>query len=195
MFINTFTHIIYKARRIKILPMAVLLVLVSSFSLPAQIEEYKIKAAYLEKFSRFLEWPPEAEITDTTKAFHIDVIGYSPITEPLRELYQKNKIRNKDVVIRQIQHISQLKNCHILFVGKENKSRLGKILKLANKMGIVTISDSKGFCESGVLINFFVENDKVLFEINYDSVRKSKIHISYLLLKLARITGKKENVF
>ena len=185
----------YKARRIKILPMAVLFILVASVSLQAQIEEYKIKAAYLEKFSRFLEWPPEAEIQDTTKAFHIDVIGYSPITEHLRALYQKNKIRNKDVVVRQIQHISQLKNCHILFVGKEKKSRLAKILNRANEMGVVTISDSEGFCESGVLINFFVEKDKVLFEINYDSVRKSKIHISYLLLKLARITGEKEHVF
>lgn len=161
----------------------------------AQVGEYQVKAAYIEKFSRFLEWPATSEIADSSKAFVICILGDSPIAESLSKLYKRNRIRNKQVTVRQVSALPDSGDCHLLYIGRNTGVTVHEIITKAVQRDMVTISDRKGFSEAGVMINFFVENNKVLFEINYDAVRNSNIHVSYLLLKLARITGKSSNVF
>jgi hypothetical protein len=41
------------------------------------------------------------------------------------------------------------------------------------------------------MINFYLKNDRIAFEINLRTVRSTRIEISSRLLKLARITGEK----
>jgi len=55
-----------------------LLVVMLVLNLPAismaQQGEYKIKAAFLEKFTRFIEWPESSNMSDKSKPFIISVI-------------------------------------------------------------------------------------------------------------------------
>ena len=168
----------------------VLCVLCLSFSNGySQISEYQIKAAYLEKFTRFIEWQDTVGINDATKPFRITVLGKNPFGQILENLYAHNTIRGKKVEIDYIKNINELKPSWILFISSSEKNRLESILKKTQNMDILTVSDTEGFGKAGVLINFYIEKNKVLFEINYDSVHKSSIRISYLLLQLAKIIG------
>ena len=167
----------------------IILIIFLTNKLFGQTSEYDIKAVYFENFSRFIEWPNTSEIEDTGRVFILAVIGDNPFNSKLEKIYKNNKIRNKKVRIKYIKSVDEISACHMLFVGTSVKNQLAQIFTWAYKNNVVTIADSPGFGEKGVLINFYLENGKVLFEINYDAVRKSNIHISYLLLKLARIIG------
>jgi hypothetical protein len=50
---------------------------------------------------------------------------------------------------------------------------------------ILTIGDTAGFARQGVIINFYLENRKVRFEINAAAARRAGLTISSKLLKLA----------
>jgi len=155
----------------------------------AQLSEYTIKAAFLERFTRFIEWPEESAIVDTSKPFILGVIGENPFGAILEEIYSTQKIRNKKVEIRYISDTNEIPECHLLFISKSEEKALSKILSFAKEKPILTISDTKGFAEKGVLINFSFSENKIRFEINESAVRDSGLSISYLLLRVAKIVN------
>jgi hypothetical protein len=52
---------------------------------------------------------------------------------------------------------------------------------------ILTIGDTEGFGEKGVMINFIIRDNKVRFEINPEAARRAGLTISSKLLSLATI--------
>ncbi|MCP4111057.1 MAG: YfiR family protein [Desulfobacteraceae bacterium] len=58
-----------------------------------QLSDEVLKAAWLERFSRFVEWPEESGINDVSKPFVITVIGKNPFGKVLNQLYSTRKIK------------------------------------------------------------------------------------------------------
>ena len=155
----------------------------------AQTSEYTIKAAFLERFTRFIEWPEESAISDTTESFVLGIIGENPFGSILEQLYATQKIKNKAVEIHSISNLDEISGCHLLFISKSKEKELSKILSLTKDKPILTISDANGFAENGVLINLYLAENKVRFEINETAVKTSGLKISYLLLNAAKIVN------
>ncbi len=84
----------------------------------AQTSEYTIKAAFLERFTRFIEWPEEPAVSDTTESFVLGVIGENPFGSILEQLYATQKIKNKAVEIHSISNLDEISGCHLLFISK-----------------------------------------------------------------------------
>jgi len=63
----------------------------------------------------------------------------------------------------------------------------GYYINGAKKLSVLTVSDSSGFAEKGVVINLYKSGIKTKFEINRNSARESGLKISSKLYKLARI--------
>lgn len=154
-----------------------------------QSKEYLVKAVFLERFTRFIEWPEESAISDTSKPFVLGVIGENPFGSILEQLYATQKIKNKKVMIRYISDMNQISDCNLLFIAKSENKRLSEILSLTKEKAILTISDTGEFAAKGVLINLYIARDNINFEINEKMVRKSGLRMSYLLLKEAKITN------
>jgi len=153
-----------------------------------QATEDKLKAVFLERFTRFVEWPDHhSEFSDTSRPFVIKVIGKNPFNSSLEDLYTNAKIKNKKVEIDYISNISDIDSCHILYISNSMENSLERILEYTKSKPILTVSEHKGFAERGVIINFFVTNNKLRFEINESSLSQSKLYMSYLLLNVATI--------
>ena len=159
----------------------------------SEYDEYTVKAVFLERFTRFITWPTDAEIDDNSKPFVIAVIGKNPFGSKLNNIYSKRKIRDKKVKIIYISRINQITGFHILFIPKSEQKRLQSIISRSKENHVLTIGDSKGFAEKGVLFNFYTENDQIKFEINEKAVRGSGLSINYLLLNVARIVDPSGN--
>jgi hypothetical protein len=54
-------------------------------------------------------------------------------------------------------------------------------------MPVLTVSDTTGFAEQGVLINFYVSQKRLHFEINEPAFRKAPLSVSTRLLEIAKI--------
>jgi len=153
----------------------------------SQASIYVLKAVYLEKFSRFITWPEESLIDKPSEPFIISVIGETPLTKNLEQIYAIQEIKDKRVIIREIKHLNEIQGSHILFIAESEKKNIDKIIEITKQQPILTIGETEGFAEKGVLINFFETDNKLRFEINETAVLKSPLQMSFYLLNSARI--------
>ena len=160
-----------------------LLFLVFVGSLQAQVSEYEYKAAFIERFTRFIEWPEEFE--DNT--FSVAVFGKNPFHTTLDELFHDLKIKNQNVELFYTNNINDLTKANLVFISGSEKKRISEILAVTTEKPILIISDSKGFCEMGVHINMYVDDNYIRYEINQDAIEKSGLKFSSLLLTSAKI--------
>lgn len=154
-----------------------------------QVEAAALKSAWLEHFTKFIEWP---NITDTTTHFIITVMGQDDFDGYLDKIYAQRKIKNRPVKIEYIDTPDEIGDCHILFISRNMKKELSAIVEIASKKPILTVGDESGFAEQGVMINFYKENNRLSFEINISNTQSSELDMSFRLLELAKIVRKNE---
>jgi len=184
--INFNKHIILSCSVLKKTELIILLSLLT-LQVFSQANIYVLKAVYLEKFSRFITWPEESLPNNPDEPFIIAVIGETPLTENLNQIYAMQEIKNKRVIIKNIHHFNEIQGSHILFIAESEKKNIDQIIAITKQQPILTIGETKGFAEKGVLINFFEKDNKLRFEINETAVLKSPLQMSFYLLNSAKI--------
>ena len=153
------------------------------------VPEYQLKAEFMERFTRFIEWPAASPVNDAQTPFAICVAGEDPFGPFLRNLAATRRIKSKSIAIRTVSTGGTFDGCHILFIPSSERAHAAEIVRRTSDRPILTVSDSNGLGEAGVMINFYEAADKVRFEINAHSAEKSGLRISSKLLKLARVVG------
>jgi len=115
------------------------------------------------------------------------VIGNSDIVNSLRRVAEKKFVKNIPIRVAHYQSVDDLRYCHILFISASEKNQLDPILAKLKKRKTLTIGDTPGFCESGVMINFFMQEDRLKFEMNLAKLESAGLKASSQIKKLARI--------
>lgn len=82
---------------------------------------------------------------------------------------------------------TNLRECSVLFISASDSGNLSQILEGIKGAPVLTVGDTEGYAGRGVVVNFFLEDNKVRFEINVEASRLAGLTISSQLLKLARI--------
>ncbi|KAA3617951.1 MAG: YfiR family protein [Calditrichaeota bacterium] len=162
---------------------------ICNLPLAAQTDEYTLKAAFLERFTRFIEWPGSSSVADPEKPFTITVIGQNPFNTLLGDIYDNHRVKNKYVRIRYINKINDIQDTDLLFISRSKKRSLAKIITRIADKPILTVGDSEDYAAQGVHINFYFSGTSIQFEINPEAMRGSQLQASFQLLKLARIVG------
>ena len=152
--------------------------------------EYAIKAAYLYQFGRYVEWPAQA-FADERAPLVIGVLGADPFGNLLEEIARTKRIEGRPIVIRRFTSAADCTFCHILFVCASVDSE-SKTLILQKVRGNPTllVGEEPGFAERGGTINFFLDENKIRFEINTEVARRDQLKISSKLLSLAKIVSR-----
>ena len=155
----------------------------------AGLNEYAVKAAFLYQFTQFVEWPPNT-FGDAAAPIVLGVLGQDPFGENLRRATQGRTVQGRSIVVRQVQHGEQLRQCHVLFVSASEEHRIPDVLRTVGTAGVFTVGDSPGFAEAGGTLNFVVDAARVKFEANIGAAERSRLRISSKLLTLARIVDR-----
>lgn len=154
------------------------------------VDEYQLKAAFIGKFVKYVAWPPE-RLGGNDAPLVVGVFGQDPFGDKLEAAFKNRKSEERPVVVRRFHGLEGLVAAHVLFVPAREAGRLGEILHSSRDASLLLIGESDGFAAGGGVINFYLESDKLRFEINTESVRRQKLKVSSDLLKLARIVGDK----
>lgn len=166
-------------RRALISAIAVALLGAQPKPLLAEGLEYQVKAAFLFNFLKFVEWAPAA----ADAPWVIGVLGHDPFGAAL-DLTVRGKIVNgRKVDVRRYNKASDVKDCNILFIGRGDYERTG----IPAQPGLLTVGESSGFLKAGGVISFYIEDNRVRFEIRPASARSAGLHVSSQLLKLGRV--------
>jgi hypothetical protein len=155
-----------------------------------QIDENTIIAAYIERFTRFVDWPSNSDVNNISQPFIIGVSNNYELFLKLSELAPTLKIKNKRIEIILIKTLDEIIKSNLLFLGSKDQEKLPQIVKICKDNSILTISNSNGFAFKGIIINLYNDQNSIKFEINDKKAREAGLKISHLLLQKARIVNR-----
>jgi hypothetical protein len=165
------------------LPFAVMAVLSCAGVMAEPPTEYEVKAAFIHNIAKFVEWPAAPPFSGSAR---LCLLGRDPFGGTLGVL-QGKQIGRLSWEIVPVSARTSLKECRVLFIAASESGNLDRILGSIGNYSVLTIGDSPGYAEQGVMVNFYLEENKVRFEINREAAARARLGFSSQLLKLARI--------
>jgi hypothetical protein len=151
--------------------------------------EYLSKLDLIAKICRFTEWPAQSSTRNPYRPFVFGIIGRSPFGDVLDQFYLKQAIKGKEVQIRYCRTPDDLESCDLLFICASEKDRLGSILGRTRQKPVLTVSDTPGFAQAGVMVNFTKEGGRLGLELNAATAKEGGIRFASGLLQFARVVA------
>ncbi len=176
---------------------------------PKLDREYPVKVGFVYNFMKFTHWPNESvegsdhsNILDSNEPMTIGIIGKGPFGKSF-DVLKKKMVRGRKIVLRHFEglegvqqsseDLEAIRRCHVLFIGSPQEEEVQDIIDLVKDHAVLTVGETKGFIESGGIINFTQEKKKIRFEANIAAAKHSKLEISSKLLALAKRTIREEH--
>jgi hypothetical protein len=145
--------------------------------------EYRVKAAFILNFARFIEWP--GDVYSDGSSLVVGIIGDDPFGGALDQL-NGTSVNGRRISIRRLRLGDNLRACQILFVSSSERSRLGKILEGLRGASVLTIGELPQFIQAGGILKFVIQDDKVRFEIDAGTASQAHLRVSSKLLALSK---------
>ena len=150
--------------------------------------EYQVKAAFLANFAKFVDWPP-ARIPAPGAPFVVAVLGADPFGPHLKEATAGKQIAGHPVELRAAANSREAAAAHVVFISESERGRLPAVIKDLQPAKVLTVGDSDGFAAAGVIINLYVEERRVRFEVNQAAASRAGLRLSAQILAIARPAG------
>lgn len=178
----------------RIIVFFVLLFIILSVALiPQETEltmaESKIKSGYIFNLCRYTKWSRK-EAPD--EPIIISVLGETSWKNKIN-IPENRKIGQKSVRLRNITQLADIGDSHMLFITGSESHRIEEIVQYVKDKDILTIGDTKGYAEKGVIVNFYTKGLNVLLEINIKAEKTSSVTLAAQLISMSRLVGVGKN--
>ena len=149
-----------------------------------QVSEWDVKAAYLYKFTDYVEWPARA--LDRTSTFTICVVADSAFTRLVDQVIQGARVKDRPIVRSRPESSVAARQCQLLFISRDELARSDWFVEALERSPVLLVSDAPDFLERGGTIALVLEGTKVRFDISLPAARRSGLTLSSRLLRSAR---------
>jgi hypothetical protein len=149
---------------------------------PDSASDSALKAAFLFNFAKFTEWPP----LPPDQPFALCVVGDQRIADSLAKIVRGKTIGDRGLHVPDTRGLSP-EGCHMLFVSHSEGRALKGTVDALKARPILTVSDGKGFAQSGGIVELVIERDQMRFIVNPKAAARAGLKLSSRLLGLARI--------
>ena len=157
------------------------------------IDARSLRGVWLERFTRFVEWPTGHRVSQIQLPFELCVIDDPAFADVLATLYSSQRIKGKTVRVHKLDaSTNPLPNCDLLFLAEVPTVTRDAILQKARSSATLVVSASDGYAAAGSHINLYEEKGYLRFEINLDAVQQAGLSVSSHLLNIARVIRQKE---
>lgn len=168
------------------LPPWLLLAVVTPATVAAQQNplEYRVKAAYLLNFTRYVEWPPDA-FESPSAPIHVCVLGDDPFGDALEQTFAGRTAQGRRITVANVEAPSRARDCHVVFISYDEWRRRPDVLAAVQAEGVLTVGESREFAASGGVLSFVPVQRTVRFEVNLSAQDGARLRISSRMLALA----------
>lgn len=143
----------------------------------AELPEYELKAAFIYNFAKFITWPPDS-FEAANSPIIIAVLGENPFGSTLQETLVGKSVGGHPIHIIHFATDDVITRCHILFVARSEKDRLISTLERVAGRPVLTVGDFDRFAHRGGMINLFIEDKAIRFEINANATEQAGFKVS-----------------
>jgi hypothetical protein len=151
----------------------------------AQASEQAVKAAFIPKFIRYVDFPAAAEPA-AGQPYYLCVIGRDPFGPMIDRAAASEVIDDHPVAVRRFANadVPAVAGCHIAFVAGAGDAATASMLDALRRQPTLTITDDRTGHARG-MVHFAVIEGRVRFHIDQASAAQRGIVISSRLLALA----------
>ena len=146
--------------------------------------ERTVKAAFLLKFLGYVDYP-EGVVASGAAPLTVGVIADNEISMELARITAGRTMNGHPVTVRRLQPGDSLAGLHMLFIGADGDGQPERVLRQAQGMPILTVTENDRGLRQGSVINFRVVEERVRFEVSLESAEKNNIKLSSRLLAVA----------
>lgn len=144
----------------------------------------RIKAAFLYKFTSYVEWP-EGSFPGPDSPITIAVLGNEDVAAELRDIVAGRTAQGRPIRAIRIGTEVPVDGIHILFIGSPAASRLERVAQAVRPHATLMVTDFEGALTRGSMINFVLADRRLRFEISLPAVESSGLRLSSRLLAVA----------
>lgn len=153
--------------------------------------EHEVKAAFIFYFAKFTSWP-DSTFENPKAPFVIGYLGEDPVVPALSKLIDGKSVAEHPLELREITADSELSEINILYISPSKRKLADDVLNSVQGSSILTISAMEGFIPSGGIVNFFVRNNRVRFDVNVEGGKEAGLEFRSKLLRIAANTERSE---
>ena len=149
----------------------------------------QLRVAFIVRFFSVVDWPSTV-MPAPGEPWRIAILGPDPFDSYMEKHSQQivlNRRPEHGIVVRRSDKLSDVLDCHIVFISLPAGAERRKALELLSQRAVLTVGDSRGFIEEGGIIGFqFNEGDeKLLMDINLDQARRSSLVLKTKFFELS----------
>jgi hypothetical protein len=151
-------------------------------NISAQTNLAKQQAMYIYNFTKLIDYPDE----NKSDNFIIGIVGASSTFEDIKSLFSGKTLGNgQKFIIQKFKSVTEITNCHILFITYTNSKELTNILTKVQNSNTLIITEQSGAINKGSAINFVVINEKLKFELKTENAINHQVKVSSKLNELS----------
>jgi hypothetical protein len=156
---------------------------------PADTSEDLVKAGLLYNFAIYVTWPNSAWSSADSPIMNC-VMGDDSFAATLSGVVAPKKINSRNLAVRKVRwskDVKDFKDCTLLYIASSEAAHGDDVIQMLKGAPILTVADFPDFTKHGGLINFFLEDSRVRFEVNTEAAKQSDLAISSQMLIRAKI--------
>jgi hypothetical protein len=144
---------------------------------------YKVEAAFLRNFSRYVTWPAGA-FAGPGSPWRICILGRDPFGDILEKTFRGRTEQGRTFEVFRGETLDELPECNIVFVAYRDAARRRAALAVLRGKPVLTVGDASEFLQEGGIIRFEVA-DRVKMSINLDHARSASLKIQTKMLEVS----------
>ncbi|MES2885375.1 MAG: YfiR family protein [Pseudomonadota bacterium] len=145
--------------------------------------EYRLRAAFLVNFVRFVSWE-SAQFTSPASAIELCIPEADPVAPALEELVRDKRIDAHPLTVRRLKRGARWDGCHLAYTGAAPSQQSAAVFRALGQRPVLTVHESAEALPGGV-IRLFLEDRKLRFEVNTAAVDQGPLKLSSQLMSLA----------
>ena len=147
-----------------------------------RFEENAVKAAFLYRFTGYVDWPRDALAGPN---FTFAVLDSEPVAAELAKLLPRHTVKNLPAQVRHVRSARQAAGAQLLYVGASYPGDLQALAESLAPHPVLVVTDRPGALNAGSAINFMLVDRRVRFEISMPAVVRARLWVQPPLLAVA----------
>ena len=144
-----------------------------------EVSEAQVKAAFLYKFANFVQWPGTGNGPIT-----IGVAGDDAFEEIVAHAVLGQSVKGRQFRTRRLTRTDDPSDCQMLYVSAARPREAAELMQRVQGP-VLTVGETVQFLRDGGMVRFYIEDNKIRFQIHQKNAEAAGLKISSQLLALA----------
>ncbi len=149
------------------------------------------RASYLDRVVGFVDWPSNTPQSD--KTFRLCVFGNHWLGYALAQQMRGEIIGGRKVEVLNMQKEAEASHCQVIIFGDSSNSIVSKVLESVKGRAVLTVGETRGFVDTGGVIELSEDNNTFQFRVNLAAARDAGLRIDARLLAMAKRVVRDKN--